>query len=302
MSIERNREKPKANIDFLVTEQTGLLDFLLKTLKGKSRNNVKSLLSGRAVAVNGKVVTQFDMLLKAGQTVRIIPQTELLQKKSKLIKVIYEDEDFIVIDKPAGLLSISTDKEKEKTAYHLLTDHIRIKNPKARIFSVHRLDRDTSGVLIAAKNERLKLALQDNWDDLVAYRGYAAVVEGTLTEKRGRLKSWIKETKTHLMYSSGRAGDGQEAVTNYEVLKESGEYSLLNIWLETGRKNQIRVHMKDLGHSVTGDKKYGASADPLKRLALHAYKLELRHPFTGELMRFETDIPQKFLSLFRSNG
>lgn len=296
--MEPIKIKPKANIEFLVTEQTGLLDFLLSSMKGKSRNSVKTILASRAVLVNGRTVTQFDYQLKAGQTVRIMPQSEMLQKEQKLLKIIYEDDEMIAINKPAGLLSIATDKEKEKTAYHLLTDYVRIANPKARIFAVHRLDRDTSGVLIAAKDERLKLALQDHWDELVAYRGYSAVVEGKLTKTSGRIKSWIKETKTHLMYTSGRSGDGQEAITNYEVLKESDLYSLLDVRLETGRKNQIRVHMKDLGHPVAGDKKYGASTDPLKRLALHAYKLELKHPFTGELMRFETEIPQKFLSLF----
>jgi 23S rRNA pseudouridine1911/1915/1917 synthase len=296
--MENKKLKPKAASEYTVTGPVGLLDFLLTAMKGKSRNSVKTILASKAVLVNGRAVTQFDYQLKAGQTVRVIPQTQLLQKEQKLLKIIYEDDELIAINKPAGLLSIATDKEKEHTAYHLLTDYVRIANPKARIFAVHRLDRETSGVLLAAKDERLKHALQDSWDELVAYRGYTAVVEGSLTEKSGRIRSWLKETKTHLMYSSGRSGDGQEAITNYEVLNESDQYSLLDIRLETGRKNQIRVHMKELGHSVVGDKKYGAATDPLKRLALHAYKLEITHPFSGGLLRFETEIPQKFLSLF----
>lgn len=175
---------------------------------------------------------------------------------------------------------------------------MRLSNPSNRIFAVHRLDRDTSGVLMVAKNEKIKLALQDNWSDLVSRRGYIAIVEGHLNEKSGRIQSWLKETKTLLMYSSDKAGDGQESITNYQVVKENAEYSLLDIHLETGRKNQIRVHMKDLGHNVVGDKKYGATTNPLRRLGLHAYQLEFKHPFSNEVMCFETQIPKSFTALF----
>lgn len=297
-----NAERTKKHDDkvFIVEEQSGLLDFLLKQLTDRSRNNVKSLLTNKIVSVNGKTVTRHDHLLQPGQTVRITSPEHMQKKQFKQLKIIYEDDDLIAIDKPAGLLSIATAKENEKTAYHLMTDYVRIGNQKARIFVVHRLDRDTSGTLIAAKNEKLKLALQDNWSDLVTTRSYTAVVEGVLRKKSGQIKSWIKETKTLLSYSSGVPGDGQEAVTNYEVINENQDYSLLKITIETGRKNQIRVQMKELGHPVAGDKKYGAKTNPLGRLCLHADKLVLLHPFSNKLMTFESTVPNSFLTLMQA--
>jgi 23S rRNA pseudouridine1911/1915/1917 synthase len=289
----------KPDTELMVTEPSGLLDFLLLRLSDRSRNNVKSLLTHREVLVDGVVVTQYDRPLLIGQTVRISRAITPGKKQQGALDILYEDDDIIAINKPAGLLSISTDKEKELTAYHLLTDYVRLNNPANRIFAVHRLDRDTSGVLIVAKNERIKLALQDNWADLVSQRAYMAVVEGQLAEKSGRIRSWLKETKTHIMYSSSKTGDGQESITNYQVIKETASYSLLDIHLETGRKNQIRVHMKELGHPVVGDKKYGANINPLKRLGLHAYKLELKHPFTKEVMCFQTQLPKSFTALFK---
>ncbi len=289
----------KPDTELTVTESGGLLDFLLLKLSNQSRNNVKSLLTRREILVDGVVVTQYDHPLLAGQKIRISRPTNQVQKQQGVLDIIYEDEDIIVINKPAGLLSISTDNEKELTAYHLLTDYVRLKNPGNRIFVVHRLDRDTSGILMVAKNERIKLALQDNWADLVSQRAYMAVVEGQLEEKSGRIQSWLKETKTRMMYSSGKPGDGQESITNYQVIKENPDYSLLDIHLETGRKNQIRVHMKDMGHNVVGDKKYGAKTNPLKRLGLHAYKLEFRHPFSGKVMCFQTQPPKSFTALFK---
>lgn len=305
MMIERvilvNAERTRRGTDkvYTVEEASGLLDFLLKTLTGKSRNNVKSLLTNKTVSVDGKTVTRHDHQLKQGQTVVIASPEHMLQKQYRQLKILYEDDELIAIDKPAGLLSIATDDEKEKTAYHLMTDYIRIADPKGRIFVVHRLDRDTSGVLIAAKNERLKLALQDNWNDLVKTRGYIAVVEGVPKNKSGQIKSWLRETKTFLTYSSGTPGDGQEAVTAYETVEASQNYALLKITIETGRKNQIRVHMKELGHPVVGDKKYGAKINPLGRLCLHADLLELRHPFTNRLMAFKSPVPKGFLALLR---
>lgn len=288
----------KPDMEFLVTEPGGLLDFLLLKLSDQSRNHVKSLLTHRDVSVDDVVVTQYDTLLHEGQKIRINRTYSQKPKQKNVLDIIYEDSDIIVINKPAGLLSIASDKEKNLTAYHLLTDYVKLKDPENRIFAVHRLDRDTSGVFMVAKNEKIKLALQDNWADLVSERAYIAVVEGHLQEKNGRIQSWLKETKTLLMYSSLRAGDGLKAITDYRVIKESAEYSLLDIRLETGRKNQIRVHMKDLGHPVVGDKKYGARSDPFRRLGLHACKLAFRHPFSGKLMCFESPAPSSFHSLF----
>ncbi len=289
----------KPDLEFIATEPMGLLDFLLLRLSNKSRNYVKSLLTHGEVSVDERPITQYDTPLREGQRIRINQSIIREKRQTGKLDILYEDSDIIVINKPAGLLTIASDKEKESTAYHLLTDYVRQQNPANRIFVVHRLDRDTSGVLMVAKNERIKLALQDNWADLVSDRGYMAVVEGQLEEKSGRIRSWLKETKTLLVYSSTRSGDGLEAITDYKVINESEEYSLLEIHLQTGRKNQIRVHMKDIGHSVVGDKKYGAKADPLKRLGLHAYKLEFRHPFSGRVMCFQTQTPKSFATLFQ---
>ena len=290
--------KPKADKEFLVRESIGLLDFLLQNLTGMSRNNIKHLLTNKQVQVDGCTFSRYDYPLKKGQTVRINMSVIRGQNPKDKLCVIYEDIDLIVIDKPAGLLSISTDKEKELTAYHAVTKQVQAGSKNARVFIVHRLDRDTSGVLMFAKNERMKLALQDNWDKLVKVRGYAAVVEGKLKEKNGRIHTWLRETKTHVVYSSQTQGDGLETITDYRVTDESDCYSLLDINLKTGRKNQIRAHMKELGHPVAGDKKYSAQTDPLKRLGLHAYKLEFTHPFTNAPMCFEAKLPGKFKTMF----
>lgn len=289
----------KSDPEFLVTEPRGLLDFLLLQLSNRSRNNVKSLLAHREVLVDGAVITQYDYELHKGQKISIHRLAIREQKQKNMLDILYEDSDIIVINKPAGLLTVATDQEKRLTAYHLITEYVKRDNLKSRIFIVHRLDRDTSGVLLFAKNEGIKRALQNNWSDLVLERCYAAIVEGIPEEKNGRIQSWLKETKTKLMYSSHKAGDGLKAITNYQVIHETAEYSLLDIHLETGRKNQIRVHMKDIGHSVVGDKKYGAKTDPLKRLGLHAYRLKLKHPFSGQVMCFETQLPENFTSLFK---
>lgn len=296
--MDNKKSKKIADTVFSVTEASGLFDFLTLKLTHQSRNNIKSLLTHRQVTVDGRVVTQHDFLLKEGQTVRIVRSVIRGQKEKDMLQILYEDADLIVINKPAGLLAIADDKNGA-SAYHLLTDYVRRTNPKARIFVVHRLDRDTSGVLLFAKNEKLKLALQDNWGSLVAERGYVAIVEGRLKEKSGRIRSWLKETKTLLVYSSPKAGDGSEAITNYQVINETPDYSLVNIQLETGRKNQIRVHMKELGHSVVGDTKYGAKTNPLKRLGLHAHKIELRHPFSNQVLCFEAEVPENFKALLK---
>lgn len=280
---------------FEVREETQLLAFLLERYRGKSRNYVKALLGRGQVTVGGKSVTQFNVKLKPGQ------QVEVLRDAPNRIKppfpIVYEDEQLIVINKPAGMLSIATDAEKERTAYHLLTEYVRAGNPDSRIFIVHRLDRETSGILLFAKDEGMKLALQDNWSELVTRRGYLAVVEGRVDVPGGKIKSWLKQTKTLLVYSAAKDGEGQEAITNYKTIQAGEEYSLLDISLETGRKNQIRVHMKDIGHPVAGDRKYCAKTDPMKRLALHAHLLILRHPYTGESMHFEAKMPGVFSSI-----
>ena len=275
--------------NYTVEQPCGLMEFLLKNVKGKSRNNIKSLLSHRQVCVDSVPISQFDHKLNTGQqvTVTLFTQTPL---KNLPFPILFEDDELIAINKPAGLLSIASDNEKEKTAYRIVTEYVKEKNPENRIFVLHRLDKDTSGVLVFAKNEPLKKALQDNWESLVKTRGYLALVEGVPEPESGTVRSWLQESSTHMVYS-GNGQDGKKAVTHYVLIKENGAFSLLDIRLDTGRKNQIRVHMKDLGCPVAGDKKYGAKTNPLKRMGLHASQLTLIHPFTGQELSFIAETP-----------
>lgn len=286
-----------------VLEPVELMIFLMERMPDQSRNNIKSLLIHRQVLVDGKAVTQYNHLLRRGQEVivnwSLVRDREVDKGLSKDLKIIYEDAELIVIDKPAGLLTIASEKEKEYTAYRQLMEYVRRTDSANRIFIVHRLDRDTSGVMLFAKNEEIKRLFQNGWKKLMVERAYIAVVEGRVSKKEDTIKSWLLETKTKLMYSGSNPGDGLEAITHYKVLQDTAKYSLLEMHLETGRKNQIRVHMKDIGHSIVGDKKYGANSNPIGRLALHAHILAFRHPITNELMRFETEVPKKFSRLFK---
>lgn len=293
--IKVNKEQTRLK----VIEPAELMVFLREKMPDQSRNNVKSLLAHRQVWVGEEAVTQYNHLLNVGQEVIVHWSSIRNEEIEKGPNIIYEDHELIVINKPPGLLAIANNIEKEDTAYHQLRKHVQRKNIGDRIFIVHRLDRDTSGVMLFAKNEELKRQLQTGWKDLMVEKEYIAVTEGQLRKKEGTIKSWLLETKTNLMYSASEDGDGLEAITHYQVLKSKGKYSLLKINLETGRKNQIRVHMKDIGHGIIGDKKYGSHVNPIGRLGLHAHMLVLRHPVTNEVMSFKADVPEKFLQLFK---
>ncbi|UHA72231.1 RluA family pseudouridine synthase [Paenibacillus sp. 481] len=289
--------QPKA---YPVTEPTELLLFLLSSLSNLGRNAVKSILARGQVSVNGRAVTAYNFPLQPGHTVTI--QREKIVEQEPLIglSIVHEDEDIIVIHKEAGLLSIASDQENEITAYRQLTSHVRQHNPNSRIFVVHRLDRDTSGVMLFAKNEQAKQTLQNSWQDMVQERSYVALVEGKVKKESGTIKSWLKESSTLKMYSSPYDNDGQLAVTHYKVIQTIAQFSLLEVHLETGRKNQIRVHMQDIGHPIVGDKKYGSKSKAIGRLGLHARVIAFTHPTTGQLIRYETDIPKTFLKPFRT--
>lgn len=215
------------------------------------------------------------------------------------LHIIHEDAELVVIDKPAGLLSMASDTEKSATAYRQVSDYVRAKNRKNRIFIVHRLDRDTSGVLIFAKNEGIKRALQNQWNDIILHRGYLAIVAGAPPQKSGTVRSFLLENSVHVVYSAPERMGGKEAITNYTVLAQRKGFSLLDLSIDTGRKNQIRVHMKDLGCPVVGDKKYGEGGkSPLGRLALHADALSFTHPVSGKELSFTSIPPTEFARLF----
>ena len=282
--------------EYPVKESCELLEFLFKTFSGQSRNSVKSLLSSHRVTVDGAPVTQFNLKLVPGDTV-VISSTPIRKVTRSNLPIIYEDEEIIVINKPSGLLSIASDKEKGSTAYRMLSDYVQQKDKHNRVFVVHRLDEDTSGVLMVAKNPNIQKALQDNWNDIVSKRGYFAIVEGKMPQKNGTIKSYLKKNAQNMMYSS-KDKTGQLSVTHYRVIKENEQYSLLDVNIDTGRKNQIRVHLGDIGHHVIGDDKYGEPSNPIKRLGLHAYCLELTHPINGKKMKFNAPIPPEFSIIF----
>ena len=204
----------------------------------------------------------------------------------------------IVVNKPAGLLTVATDKEKRRTAYALLSNYVKAADPDNKIFIVHRLDRETSGLLLFARNESIKQRIQQTWEQTITQRTYVAVVEGNVEAEEGTITSWLTESKALKVYSSQNPQHGQKSITRYKKLQGNENYSLLQLNLETGRKHQIRVHMQDLGHPVVGDSKYGSKEKPIGRLALHAQVLAFTHPATGELCRFETPVPPKFMKLF----
>ena len=290
---DRDRES-----SYTVSEATTLLPFLLVHIKGKSRNNVKSLLSRKLVTVDGRPTSQFDTPLAPGQVVTILsvpaPKSGALP-----FPLLYEDEHLIVVNKPAKLLSVATDKEKTRTAYHIVTDYVKSQHIDNRIYVLHRLDRDTSGVLMFARDQETKELFQTKWNEIITRRGYRALVEGTPQPDRDTIRSYLVETRTHMIFSGAPGPGAKEAVTNYQVLKSGGGYSLLDISIDTGRKNQIRVHMKELGCPIAGDKQYGAHTNPIGRLCLHANELSFVHPATGLPITFTAKTPRDFNRVFR---
>ena len=283
---------------YTVAQPTTLLPFLLSSVKGKSRNNVKSLLSRRLVAVDGVPVSRFDTPLAPGQQVAILPSSAP-RADALPFPILYEDEHLIVVNKPAKLLSVANDKEKTRTAYHMVTDYVKARRVDDRIFVLHRLDRDTSGVLMFARDAETKELFQSRWNEIVARRGYLAVVEGTPKPDRDTIRSFLVETDTHLSFSGAPGKGAKEAVTSYQIVKAGRGYALLDISIETGRKNQIRVHMKEKGCPVAGDKQYGARTNPIGRLCLHANELSFTHPATGEQITFKAKMPRDFNRVFR---
>lgn len=294
--MDKKKREPRRR-ELTVEEPGQVLDFLLAHVKGKSRNAVKNLLTHRQVLVDGQVATRHDTPLAPGQRVTILPPSAPAPADLPF-PICYEDDWLLAIEKPAGLLSVASDKERERTAYRMVLDHQRAKDEKAQLHVVHRLDQDTSGLLIFAKSRELKEQLQKDWETAVRERVYVAVVRGAPKEREGVVRSYLKETQTHLVYSTNDPR-GKEAITEYQVKKSENGYSLLELFLHTGRKNQIRVHMKDLGCPVVGDRKYGGEKSPIGRLCLHASRLTFTHPVTGETVALTSRKPRDFNRLFR---
>lgn len=290
--------KPKSSNERKVTvkESNTLLPFLFELLKEQSRSSVKALLSRGQISVNGKVTRQFDMPLETNDTVGINHGRGKVEFNNPLLNIVWEDDDLIVVNKKEGLLSVSTDRVKERTAYHLLSDYVKKSDPRFKIFILHRLDRETSGLMMFAKNRNVQAKLQSNWNEMITQRSYVAVVEGRPEKDTDLIISSLTENAKMQVYVT-LEGDGKEAITRYRLLRTNQTYSLLELDLETGRKNQIRAQMQSIGHPIAGDSKYGAETAPTGRLMLHARKLHFIHPITGQEMTFETRIPDAFTSL-----
>ncbi len=286
-----------------VAESSLLLDYLFRHFSHFKKTKIRQMLTHGSVRVNEKVVTLHRHVLKPGDTLDFLSPKDALSEhlKERLdFPIVFEDRDFLVVDKPAGLLTMGTEREKEHTLYFELTKYIRAKSPdgRGRIFIVHRLDRDASGLVVFAKNTAAKETLQKNWTQAV--KKYYAITEGVPEKKEDSIESHLVEDKFRRVYSvKQRSRQSKHAVTRYRLLRESSRYALLDVTLETGRKNQIRVHLSDLGHPIAGDTKYGAVSNPLRRLALHAYSLSFTHPSTGKLQTFHTKLPEDFEKLLR---
>ena len=282
-------------VTFLVKEENTLFDFAFKKMGSLSKTALKGYLAKGQISVNDKAITQYDYQLKVGNTVKIDFTKGTAGLKCAKISVIYEDDYIIVINKVEGLLSVATEKNEKETAFRIIMNHLKKQNKNNRLYIVHRLDRETSGLLLFAKQKETQMILQENWQRIVSEKKYYALVEGILEQKEGTIHTWLNEdVKSKKVYSSDFDNGGQESFTDYKVEKEYKKgYSLLSINLRTGRKNQIRVHMQCIGHPIAGDKKYGGSTSPIGRIGLHAEKLTLRHPITGQVMTFVAPLPEK---------
>lgn len=300
MNDYKRNIRPDNVKQWTVAHDTTLLEYMYELLGDHTKTKVKSMLRHNQFAVNSMPTTQFDAALKSGDIVSVNFDRSFRVFSNPRVKLVYEDNDILVINKGYGILSMGTDRIKDGTAYSIMRQYVKYGNPHAKVFIVHRLDRDTSGLMMLAKTEEAKDAMQHNWNNMVLERKYVAVVEGVVEESDGVVKSYLCENSQFEVYSSqDPASGGQFAVTRYKTLKVNNGYSLLELQLDTGRKNQIRVHMKDLGHPIVGDRKYGASHSPINRLALHAQTLRFVHPITKRQMSFETPIPQRFLSMLK---
>lgn len=284
-------------IELPVREPMALMDFLMKEMSGISRNRTKDLLQGHGITVDRKLVTQYDYMLKPGEVVRVSRHKRSTELQSKFVKIVYEDKDIIVIEKSTGILSMAS-THHQFCVKTILDEYFKKRHFKCTAHVVHRLDRETSGLMIYAKSMEAEQVLEHNWHDIVYDRRYVAVLCGKMEKEGGTVHSWLKDNKAFFTFSSPTDNGGKEAITHYHRLDCNDDFSLVEMRLETGRKNQIRVHMNDLGHPVAGDEKYGNGRNPLGRLCLHAYRLNFFHPMTGVRMEFETPLPTPFVKLF----
>lgn len=280
-----------------VRETAPLLEFLL-THAGGSRSKIKATLKGRGIKVGGKIVTQFDYELKPSMKVAVSRTKKNNTFRSRYVNIVYEDRWLVVVEKNIGILSMAAG-HSSLNVKSVLDDYFHKDHQRCRAHVVHRLDRDTSGLMVYAKDIETEQIFEHHWHDIVYDRRYVAVVSGEMEDNEGTIANWLKDNNAYITYSSPVDNGGKYAITHFHVLDRTTDHSLVEYRLETGRKNQIRVHSADMGHPVCGDTKYGNGDDPVHRLCLHAYRLCFTHPITGAPMEFETPIPIAFRRLFK---
>ncbi|WP_025002148.1 RluA family pseudouridine synthase [Prevotella dentasini] len=293
---QQNPYKKDKYDHLVVREEAPLLEWLFANLK-QSKSKVKATLQNRGIKVNGKLVTQFDFMLRPGDKVSVSKTKKNDQFRNRFVKIVYEDRYLVVVEKNVGILSMAAG-HSSLNVKTILDEYFRRTRQKCTAHVVHRLDRDTSGLMIYAKDMQTEQLLEHDWHNIVYDRRYVAVVSGEMADDEGTIANWLKDNKAYVTYSSLVDNGGKYAVTHFHVLDRSTTYSLVEFQLETGRKNQIRVHSADMGHPVCGDIKYGNGDDPLHRLCLHAYVLCFYHPVNHQRMEFETPIPVPFRKLF----
>lgn len=314
---ERAPQKPDHILNFIVSEadeqavasqaatpaegaeqaqaaEATLLPMLLHLCADRKRTTVKDWLRLGQIMFNGAVVTQFNLAVHAGDNIAINTSRQWQVFNNPRLKIVYEDDDIIVVEKGYGLLSMGNERVTTGTAYSLLKDYVKRKDPRNKIFIVHRLDQHTSGLMMFAKTEEAKVAMQHNWNNMVIDRRYAAIVEGRPEEAEGEVRSLLAENTEHIMYVTDDPEKGKLAVTRWRAVRSRNGYTLLEVSLDTGRKNQIRAHMAQMGHPIAGDRKYGATSSPIQRLALHAQTLRFVHPVTRRDMNFTSPLPASF--------
>ena len=280
-----------------------LMEFVSGKMPAAKRTDITKWLKFGQVMVGGAVTSAFDAPVGTGVEVKINLTRGFPLFRHPRVKLVYEDDDVIVINKGYGILSVRTNPMKrEECAYDIVRDYIKDVNPRNRLYVVHRLDRDTSGLMMFTKTEESQQVLRHNWNNMILERLYVAVLEGYLEEDKGYVKSRLAENSQFVVYSTDVPGEGRLAVTHYEVMERGHGYTLAQFSLDTGRKNQIRVHASDLGHPIAGDRKYGASTSPIHRLALHAMTLRFAHPVTRKDMNFQTPIPAAFIGAVRQGS
>lgn len=282
---------------FNVIQNDELMTFIMKKMDGISRNKVKNMLSNGYVSVDGERRSQYNFALEPGMKVEIGKPTAKERFHHPMLDIVYEDKYLVVVNKKEGLLS-SSPTVKHVTAQTILNDYFIYTQQRCRSHVVHRLDRDTSGLLLFAKDKKIALKFEENWKEKVYDRRYVALVSGEINPREGTVKSWLKEANAFVTVSSPADNGGKLAITHYEVLISNQRYSLVDLMLETGRKNQIRIHMQDIGHPVVGDIKFGSKDESFGRLCLHAYRLCFFHPVNGKKYEFETPFPDLFENAF----